>query len=129
MTSAASRFSLGFSRVDGRVIVSVEGALDGASAPQLRDRLRDLIEGQGNRHLVLDLARTTRVDPAGLAVLVGARGRLRTAGGELVLAGLSDEIACSLAAVGLDRVFPIAPSDAARANEAHGAVDRVGGDG
>jgi len=44
------------------VIAPVHGALDAESAQELQDRLIDVIEGQGNRSLIIDLASTTFID-------------------------------------------------------------------
>jgi anti-anti-sigma factor len=110
VTSTRPEFALGFSRALGKVIVHVDGALDAATAPELRDRLTDVIDGQGNHRLVVDLTGTTTVDLAGLAVLVDAQRRLQSTGGDLVLSGLTGSVALTFAAAGLDRVFAITPS-------------------
>ncbi len=110
MAPGPAEFALGFSRALGKVVVHVEGALDASTAPQLGDRLTDVIDGQGNRHLVLDLTATTRVDAAGLAVLVRAVKRLHLSGGQLVLSGLSSTVAETFTVAGVDRLFHITPS-------------------
>jgi anti-anti-sigma factor len=110
MASARPDFALGFSRARGKVIVHVDGALDAASAPELEDRLVDVIDGQGNRQLVLDLTGTTRVDAAGLAVLVLALRRMNEMGGELALSGLTRGVVETIDASGLHGVFRITPS-------------------
>jgi anti-anti-sigma factor len=110
MSSPARDFSLAFSRALGRVVVELGGALDAGGAAELQQRLVDVIDGQGNRRLVIDLTGTTRVDQAGLAVLVDALKRLRRTGGELVLSGPTDRVVRSLEAAGLDRIFAITPS-------------------
>ena len=46
-------FSLAFSRTLGRVVVQIHGPLDVNNAQELDDRLADVIDGQGNRQLVL----------------------------------------------------------------------------
>jgi anti-sigma B factor antagonist len=51
-------------------IVTVAGDADLHSAPELRDRLTDLMD-DGVSHLVLDLSRTTFVDSMTLGVLLG----------------------------------------------------------
>jgi len=106
----ASEFSLAFSRAYGKVVVDIDGALDARNAGELRDRLVDVIDGQGNRQLVLDLARTTRIDSAGLSVLVDALKRIQKTGGELVLSGPTSHVARALATAGLDKVMVITPS-------------------
>lgn len=110
-------FSLGFSRALGKVVVHVHGALDATTADQLHHRLVDIIDGQGNRSVVLDLTRMTLIDPAGSSVLVDARNRMQAQGGELILSGPTSEVAEAFAAAGLDRVLVITP---AWAHPAHG---------
>ncbi len=87
--SLAQDFSV-LTRRDARdVVVSIEGELDAVTAPPLRAILSDLIDGQGNLSVVLDLSAMTFVDSIGLGVFVGAAKRLRAKGGELVLASPS----------------------------------------
>jgi anti-sigma B factor antagonist len=83
---ASSSFSLSFARLDGQVRVSVSGDLDGRSAEQLRDALFDLIEGQGNLSIVLDLAGVTFIDSRGLEALTLALSWTRSRGGTITLA-------------------------------------------
>ncbi len=110
MTAKTWHFSLAFSRAFGKVIVHVHGALEVATAPELRARLVDLIDGQGNAHVIIDLRATTFVDAAGLSVLVDAAARMREKGGELVLSGSTDAVAHAIRAAGLDTVFLVTPA-------------------
>lgn len=103
-------FSIVFSRALGKVIVHVHGALDWNTAHQLKHRLVDVIDGQGNRNLVLDLKGMTSVDSGGIAVLVDAFRRMQKRGGELVLSGLTTNVTHALEAVGLEKVFVITPA-------------------
>ncbi|MCA1692119.1 MAG: STAS domain-containing protein [Actinobacteria bacterium] len=110
MTLDGPDFSIVFSRALGRVIVHVHGALDWNTAHQLKHRLIDVIDGQGNRDLVLDLKGMTSIDSGGIAVLVDALKRLQKRGGDLVLSGPTATVAAALEAVGLDKVFDITPA-------------------
>lgn len=110
MLSNGSRFSLLFARSLGRVVVDVIGPLDVNTAGQLRHRLTDLIDGQGNRQLVLDLRGMTLVDSAGLSVLIHAHKRIQMNAGDLVLSGASPEVLAVFEAAGLDKVFTLTPS-------------------
>jgi anti-anti-sigma factor len=104
-----SHFSLTFSRAFGKVVVQVRGVVDASAAPALRDRLADIIDGQGNRQVVLDLRETTSIDVAGLAVVVDALMRMREYDGELVLSGPTSGVAEQLRAAGLAEVLVITP--------------------
>ena len=103
-------FSLVFRRTLGKVVIHVHGALDADAAPTLRERLVDVIDGQGNRDVVVDLRGMTAVHSAGLLVLVEALKRMEDYGGELVLSGPTSCVAEQLRAAGLHRVFLITPS-------------------
>jgi anti-anti-sigma factor len=58
---------------------------------------------------VVDLSATTSVDPAGLSVLVHALGRVREAGGDLTLTGLTADVSQALKSAGLERLFVTTP--------------------
>lgn len=117
MTPDHRTFSLGFSRALGKVVVHLHGRLDADGAAVLRHRLADVIDGQGNRQLVMDLRDLTGIDPAGFKVLVDARTRMMKVGGELVLSGATREMASAFEAVALEIVFVMTPSFA---HPAHG---------
>lgn len=120
MTGDGHDFSLAFSRARGKVVVHVKGPLDVTTAQELDDRLADVIDGQGNRQLVLDLAGMTHVDDAGVKVLVEALGRLQRSGGGLVFSGATNEVVLAFEAAGLDKVFVMTPN---WAHPARGGAD------
>ena len=99
------------------MIIHIHGALDADNAHELKDRLVDVIDGQGNRRLVVDLRATTFIDSTGLSVLVDALKRMQKNGGELVLNAPASDVAAAFGAAGLDKVFDITP---AWAHPAHG---------
>jgi anti-anti-sigma factor len=68
----------------GAGVIALEGELDIAAAPELRQRL-DEFEGQA---LVLDFKRTTFIDSAVLKELLRGRAELSGRGVRLVLAGV-----------------------------------------
>ncbi len=119
-------FSLAFGRTLGRIVVHIHGPLDVNNAQELDDRLADIIDGQGNRQLVLDLAGMTHVDSAGVRVLVGTLRRLQRSGGGLVLSAATAEVALTLESAGLDKVFVMTP---AWDHPARGGVDSEAGGG
>jgi len=92
----------------GRTIVRLDGALDVAAAPALRERLIGLLH-PGTRLLVLDLSRVSSCDSAGLAVLVGAQRRARVLGIVMRLAAPSVPVAKLLRHTGLDRSLTVCP--------------------
>jgi len=70
--SLAQEFSIAFSPAPGPLVVSVRGDLDAATAPQLRCALRDLVDLDRNRDLVVDMEGLTFIDSSGIFVLVQA---------------------------------------------------------
>lgn len=118
-----SALSLVFSRSSGQVIVYLHGALDAVTAHQLSDRLADLIGGQGNRQVVLDLAGLTHIDAVGLSSLLDALKSVRDIGGELVLSGLTSGVHRTFEAAGVDKLFFITPAWMHPANGSPGADD------
>lgn len=89
--------SIHVSRDLGAVIVTVLGALYDHGAAWLGAELSDLIDGQGNLTVVVDLRHTTRVDPAGLGVFAAASDLAERHGGQLTLSGASDDVYHALA--------------------------------
>ncbi len=90
-------------------IVSVAGEIDVATAPQLQERLHELI-ASGHANVVVDLLAVTFLDSTALGVLVGALKRCRERGGELQLVVVDPRIVKIFEITGLTTVFPIVES-------------------
>ncbi|MFI6076491.1 STAS domain-containing protein [Actinoplanes sp. NPDC051343] len=86
-------------------LIRVHGNLDATTAPDLRDALCWAVD----RHpgVVVDLAGSPRVDPAGLGVLIRAHGRAKHRGGVLCLVAPSRFVLTVLHTMHVDGVFPI----------------------
>ena len=91
---------------DESAIVAVGGDADLHSAPELRDRLTDLMD-EGVTWIVLDLSETTFVDSMALGVLLGTVKRLRTTGGRLDVVVPRPDIRRIFEITMLDRVFDL----------------------
>ena len=91
---------------DGVAIIDVVGDADLYSAPELRDRLAEVLDG-GARLVIVDLSETTFVDSMTLGVLLGAMKRLGTAGGRLELVVSRPDIRRIFEITMLDRVFEL----------------------
>ena len=104
--------------VDGWTVVAASGEIDVATAPTMRDRLGELVEG-GTVRLVVDLEDVDFIDSTGLGVLVGALRRARAESGDLRLTCTNSRILKVFEATGLHEVFTIGASvDEAIAAEA-----------
>jgi anti-anti-sigma factor len=124
-----SGFSLVLSRALGKVFVHVHGLLDVNTAPALQARLVDVIDGQGNRQVVLDLRHLAGIDVAGVFVLTDALKRMEDYGGELLLSGPTASVEEQLRAVGLEKIFGITPEWTHPARGGIGASRRPEHDG
>jgi len=106
----------------GRTLVRLNGALDFAAAPALREQLIDVLH-RGPDLLVLDLSHVSSCDTAGLAVLIGTQRRARLLGIAMRLAAPSLPVTRALRSTGLHRNFTIYPDlSGAFAREQHEPV-------
>jgi len=95
--------------IAGHTVLEVGGEVDVYTAPRLRERLVELVDG-GARHVVVDLGRVDFLDSTGLGVLVGALKRLRAANGSFGLVCSKEPLLKIFRITALDQVFPIFPS-------------------
>ena len=90
----------------GLTIARLEGELDIATTPALRERLLGAL-GPGVRLLVIDLSGVSFCDVSGLAVLIGTQRRARARGITVRLAAPRPQMAKLLRITGLDRSFTV----------------------
>jgi anti-sigma B factor antagonist len=108
--------------VDGDIqIVRARGELDLYSAPELKRRLADAIDG-GKTRIVVDLTDAEFMDSTALGVLIGALKRLRVRGGALALASEKATILRILDVTGMDQALDLHPTASA-------ALAALGSDG
>ena len=91
---------------DDVLTVTVDGEVDVATAPALRDELYRLIE-RGSTRIVVDLGGMEFIDSTGLGVFVGALKRSREGGGELQLRSLRPAARKIFDITGLSTAFSI----------------------
>ncbi len=89
-----------------RAVIEVAGEVDVYSAPQLRERIGELVE-QGHQHLVVDLQRVEFMDSTGLGVLVGGLKKVRAHQGSLNLVCTQDHLLKIFRITGLSKVFAL----------------------
>jgi anti-sigma B factor antagonist len=96
-------------RHDQQDILAIQGEVDLANAPDLRHRLRDLLENRG-RSVVVDLSGVDYMDSSGIAVLIeGMRWAQRTRV-QLVLAAPSQQVRMVMELAKLNAFFVTEPS-------------------
>lgn len=87
-------------------IVAITGEVDVYSAPELKDRITELIKS-GHHTLVVDLSGVAFLDSTGLGALVEARAATSEAAGSLPLVCSQERILKLFTITGLDGVFSI----------------------
>jgi anti-sigma B factor antagonist len=101
--------SLRTSTVGVHSVLAVTGEVDVYSAPQLRDRLTELIDS-GKRAVIVDLSGVSFLDSTGIGTLVAGLNQAASAGGQLGLVCDQDRILKLFRITGLDGVFRIYPT-------------------
>ena len=96
---------LAIARALGAVVVTVHGEVDRNTSVVLGQNLEDLIEGQGNLFVVVDLHDAVVTDAGGLGVLLAAKQGMEVRGGQFVLASPSMDTDRALRAAGLADVI------------------------
>jgi anti-sigma B factor antagonist len=102
-------------------VVAVHGDVDLFTAPELKERILEVIE-RGRTRIVVDLTGATSIDSTTLGVLIGAVKRLRLRDGDLAVAARDPMIVRTFEITGLDEVFGVLSSR-------EEAVERLAGPG
>lgn len=97
--------------VSNVTVVTVNGRVDSATAPELENSLKQLVESDKVR-LVLDLAGVDYMSSAGLRAMVSTLKSVKRASGDLRLANPSARVAEVLRLAGLTSIFSIYSSQA-----------------
>ncbi len=92
------------SAVKGGAVCRLSGALELASAPQLRAAMAACTAFDD---LFLDLSDVRFMDSAAVGVLVAGIRRVREAGGQVTVGGARRNLRRLLQAIGFDRVAPL----------------------
>ncbi len=97
-------------RKDGHVtVIAPEGKMVmGEPVESFEECVVDLVD-RGERLIVIDLSRVTRIDSSGVGSLVSALRNCRDEGGDVRLSGPSDHLRKVLEMMGLEQVFEIDP--------------------
>ena len=93
----------------GVVVIGVDGQLIVGNRHDLKSKVMDAMES-GETKFVVDFTDTGYIDSSGLGVLVSLAKKIREAGGDLVLAGLNDDLRTLFELTKLDTLFSIKAS-------------------
>lgn len=99
--------SVAIGRFGGTIVVTLHGDLDRSRSATLASTLHDLIDGQGNLAVVVDLRDVGRIDVSGVDVLGSAADHIGRRGGELRLGGPSGVVFDALVLSGLARFIDV----------------------
>lgn len=87
-----------------RTVLVLEGRLDLVTAGDLRRAVEQAVAG-GRTRVVADLSAVAFIDSSGLGALIGGLKHARQAGGELRMAGATQQVLTVLKLTRLDRVL------------------------
>ena len=88
-------------------VVALSGSVDLATVPQLGTALFRLVADHVGQRVAVDLDGVDVLDDTGLGVLLGAAGRARQAGGQLVVVVSDPGLRDRFAVTGLDRAVDV----------------------
>lgn len=97
-------------RVGDRATLFVTGDLDLSGVPRFTTALARLVTDNPGTVVCVDLDGAGLVDDTALGLLLGAAGRARSGGGDLVVVCTGDRLRTRLAESGFDRAVKVARS-------------------
>ena len=92
-------------------VMTVKGRVDSATAPDLENALKQLVEGDKTQ-IVLDLKDVEYMSSAGLRAMVSTLKSVKRVNGDLRLCTPSPRVAEVLRLAGLNSIFSIYPAQA-----------------
>ena len=102
--------SLRRSQVGDRHVLMVAGDIDIVSIPRFNDALNRLVSDGRGSTVVVDLDGSGLVDDAGFGLLLGAAGRARNGGGNVVVVSTDARLRQRLSDTGFDRAVTVVQS-------------------
>jgi anti-anti-sigma factor len=98
------------SLVAGRPVVALSGSVDLATVPSLHNALLTAIVDHPAATIAVDLQGVDAFDDVALGVILGAAGRARQSGGDLIVVTADDAVRRRLALTGFDRAVTVTTS-------------------
>jgi anti-sigma B factor antagonist len=102
-------FALDVARRGSWTVLTLTGELELATVPQVRQQVVSLV-GDRRAHLMVDLSGVDFIDSVGLGLLVSILKRVRSHGGDLLVAGVSPRARALLELTRLDEIIEVYPS-------------------
>jgi anti-sigma B factor antagonist len=96
------------SQEKGVNVVSIEGSIDGKTAPMIRQEIGPTLESA--KTVILDLSKVDYLSSAGLRLLLLIYREFSAKSGKLVLLGVSDDIRTVMSHTGFLNFFTLAGS-------------------
>lgn len=91
-------------------VLLVDGEVDLATLPRLRNALVRLVVDHPGAVVAVDLTAVSALDDCGLGILMGAAAHARGSGGDLAIVCAKARLCDRLALTGLDRAMTVAGS-------------------
>ncbi len=95
---------------DNATLLSLNGRIDTATAPELEQAINKVIDG-GQRKVLLDFERVTYISSGGLRVLLATAKKLKNPGDKFGICALSPEVLKILKLAGFTSIFSIYASE------------------
>jgi len=96
------------SQQDGVSVVSLEGSIDGKTAPRVREELLPVLGAAGS--VIVDMSRVNYLSSAGLRLLLLVYREFKAKNGRLVLLSVSPDIQAVMSHTGFLGFFTLAGS-------------------
>jgi anti-sigma B factor antagonist len=96
--------------VAGRAVVVLTGSADLSTVPTLQNALARVVVDRQGEIVAVDLDAVDTVDDVALGLLLGAAGRARRNGGDIVIVCANEHLRDRFAVTGLDRAITVTTS-------------------
>jgi anti-sigma B factor antagonist len=106
-TVAPVDLQLSLDVVDGLPVLALSGSVDLATVPELQDGLVRLVTDHPGARVAVDLDGVEVIDDTALGLLLGAAGRARQAGGDVVIVCARERLRARFSVTGLDRAVSV----------------------
>lgn len=91
---------------DGVAVLTIDGRLNVVTAPAMKREVQSVLQ-HGDVKLAVDLSAVEFIDSSGLGALIGGLKAARTAGGDLRIAGATEQVISVLRLTNLDKVLRV----------------------